>query len=352
MIIYIISIALILISAYVFRNNKKWICIISGIILWGLLAFRNISMGLNDTENVYLPYFNKILNMNFIEILSYRFMSDKGFYFIMKIISLLTKNYQICIAILAVPFICFVIRQIYKESKNVLFSIIIFIALYYAFAFFLLRQVIAMGIIVYSYKYIKQKKIIKFIITLIVASLFHGTALIFLIAYPICNYIKPGYKNYIAIGIAFIVGRYILDILLKICSIIPMLNRYAYSIENGFYSTDSAPSIWGLIMTVLILTVSYFFYRRSQKEDREINLLLNLSTLGSIFYCFSASIAEFYRIALYFSIFNMLLLPNALSLCEDKKIRDLLVTTAIIAFIGYFFVRTVFNTNIYPYIFF
>lgn len=352
MIIYIISIAIILISAYIFRNKKNWMCIISATILWGLLAFRNITMGLNDTENVYLPYFNKLLNMNFMEILSYRFMSDKGFYFIMKIISLLTKNYQICIAILAVPFIYFVIRQVYEESKNILFSIIVFIALYYAFAFFLLRQVIAMGIIVYSYKYIKQKKIIKFMITLIVASLFHGTALIFLIAYPICNYIKAGYKNYIAIGVAFIIGRYILNILLKICHIIPMLDRYAYSIENGFYSTESAPSIWGLMMTVLILTVSYFFYRKSKNEDREINILLNLSTLGSIFYCFSASIAEFYRVALYFSIFNILLLPNALGLCEDKKIRYAITTTAIIAFIGYFFVRTIFNTNIYPYIFF
>jgi len=352
MIIYIISISLILISAYLFRNNKKWICIISGIILWGLLAFRNIKIGLYDTENVYLPYFNMILDMNFIDIFLYEFMSDKGFYVIMKIISIITKNYQICIAIFAVPFIYLITRQVYMDSKNILFSIIIFIALYYAYAFFLLRQVIAMGIIVYSYKYIRDKKIIKFILTVIVASLFHGTALIFLIAYPICNYIKAGDKNYIAIFGAFIIGRHILDILLKIFTIIPIFDRYVYSIENGFYSTESAPSIWGLIMTVLILSVSHFFYKKSEKEDGEMNILLNLSTLGSIFYCFSASIAEFYRIALYFSIFNILLLPNALNLCENKKIRYAINIIAIIAFIGYFFVRTIFNTNIYPYIFF
>ena len=106
-----------------------------------------------------------------------------------------------------------------------------------------------------------------------------------------------------------------------------------------------------MIITILILGVSYYFYRKSKKEDEEINILLNLSTLGSIYYCFSASIAEFYRIALYFSVFNILLLPNALNLCEDKKIKNIMTIGAMIAFIGYFFVRTIFNTNIYPYIF-
>lgn len=352
MIIYIISIAIILTCGYIFRNNKKWLCIISGVILWSLLAFRSISMGLYDTEYVYLPNFNMLFDMNLKDIFMYKFMTDKLFYIIMKVISLFTKNYQICIAILALPYIFCVIKQIYENSHNIVFSIIIFIALYYAFAFFLLRQVIAMGIIFYSYKYIKEKKIFQFIITVILASLFHSTALIFIIAYPICNYIRPGYKNYIAIAISFIVGNYILDILVRIFSVIPIFHRYLFSIENGFYSTESSPSIWGLVMTVLILSVSYFFYKKSKTENREIDILLNLSTLGSMIYCFSASIAEFYRVALYFSIFNVVLLPNALNMCEDKKIKNVLTIGAIIAFIGYFFVRTVFNTNIYLYKFF
>lgn len=349
MIVYIISIALILISSYIFRNNKKWICIISSAILWMLLAFRNISMGLGDTENVYFPYFKMISDMNLKDIFLYQFMTDKGFYILMKIITIFTNNYQICIAILAIPFIYFVMRQIYEYSENIIFSIIIFVSLYYAYAFFLLRQVIAMGIIIYSYKYIKEKKIIKFIGMVIVAGLFHSTALIFLIAYPICNYIKPGYKNYFFIFIAFILGKHMTDILLKIFSVIPVFSRYAYSIEKGFYNTTSTPSVWGLIITLLILVVSFYFYKKSKKEDNNINILINLSTLGSIIYCFSSSIAEFYRVALYFSVFNILLLPNALNLYENNKTRKLITIVSMIMFILYFFVRTTFNTNIYPY---
>ena len=158
MLIYIITFIAIFVIAIIFRKKKKIFCILSGIILWGLLAFRDISMGISDTKYIYYPFFEMIFDMNFNDILSYKFMSDKFFYILMKIISLYTDNYQICIAILAIPFVVFIMNGIYKYSKNPFMSTIIFIALYYAYGFFLLRQVIAIGIVFYSFRYITEKK--------------------------------------------------------------------------------------------------------------------------------------------------------------------------------------------------
>lgn len=360
MLIYVVVLVIIFLSSYFLKNNKKKFCIVTGVILWGLLAFRNISMGLNDTENVYYPFFRKILDMSFGDIFEYRFMSDKGFYILMKIISIFTNNYQICIAILAIPFVFFIMYGIYKYSEDPLLSTVIFVSLYYAYSFFLLRQVIAMGIMFYSYKYIKERNVVKFICANIIASIFHNTSLIFLIAYPICNYVKYGYKNYFAIIICYIIGKNIFGILIQVISNISILDRYMYSISNGYYATQKDFSVWGLIITVLILITSAFFYKKGEangdenkdnNQDKSLNVLLNLSTLGSIMYCFTSAISEFYRISLYFSIFNILLLPNALKECKDRKEINIIKKILIILFLGYFFTRTIFNTGIYPYTF-
>lgn len=353
MIIYIVSIIMICINMYIFRKNNKYFCISSGIILWLLIALRHISIGLNDTENVYLPYFEMITQMNIVDILNYEWMPDKLFYIVMKLISIITSNYQVFIAIMAIPFTVFVMVIIYKYSKQPLLSVIIFISLYYAYAFFLMRQVIAMGIVFYSFKHIKNRKVLKFIITILIASLFHNTAVIFLIAYPICRYIKFGVKNYIAIIVAYLIAKLSSNLILQIVEYIDFSGRITNGIIHNIYQMSDDISIVGLLITVSILIISTIYYKKLEDEEKdEANYLLNLSTIGSTIYCFSGAITEFYRVALYFSLFNVLLLPNTLSSKKNKK--DLLVYEIVIGliFVIYFLTRTINNIGINPYMFF
>ena len=50
-----------------------------------------------------------------------------------------------------------------------------------------LRQAIAMGITALSFNFIKEKKPVQFILLVILASLFHKSAIVFLAMYPIYN---------------------------------------------------------------------------------------------------------------------------------------------------------------------
>lgn len=50
------------------------------------------------------------------------------------------------------------------------------------------RQTVVVGILLIAYKFLIQKKIIKFLILVLIATRFHNAAWIFLIAYPIVNW--------------------------------------------------------------------------------------------------------------------------------------------------------------------
>ena len=352
MTIYFIMILVIIFQAYIFRKDKKKFCIMTGITLWLLIALRSIKIGLADTEKVYLPFFNMVQEMNFLEIMNYKWMSDKMFFIIMKIISLFTSNYQVCIAILGIPYIALVMTYTYKESKQPLFSTIIFISLYYLYSFFLLRQVIAIGIVLFSVKYIKQREPIKFVLMVLMASLFHKTALIFCVAYPFCRYIKFGKKNYIMILLTLIIAKNFSSIILNILPYFDFTGRIASGIASNLYSTNSPVSMFGLFITVIMLIASNLYYKEMWLESPNNNVLYNLSTIGSIVFALSSIVAEFYRASLYFSIFNIILLSNSIA-CEQDKQRKIIYNVVICSvFVLYFFLRTINNTGSNPYVFY
>ena len=85
MIVYFIFFLIILILRCVCKKDKVFSCL-TGVMLWGLLACRSIEVGLYDTKAVYYSAFNMLTEMSFFEIIKYRWMDDKIFYFLMKII--------------------------------------------------------------------------------------------------------------------------------------------------------------------------------------------------------------------------------------------------------------------------
>ena len=78
----------------------------------------------------------------------------------------------------------FISKAIKDQSVNVIFSIaLIFFIRYYFLTLNIVRQGIAMSIILCSYKYIKEKNFKKYIITILLASCFHMMSLIYIPIY-------------------------------------------------------------------------------------------------------------------------------------------------------------------------
>lgn len=351
MIVYAIMFCLIITSRVLFRKNKNFI-VVTGFLLWLLLALRSVDMGLYDTKAVYYRNYKLLLDMSFGQIIEYRWMSDKCFYFVMKITSIILENYQLTIAVLAIPYVYGTIKFIEKKSLNPFLSVIVYISLYYMYATFLLRQVIAMGILLFSIDQIEKKNIKKFILIVLIAWLFHKTAIVFLIAYPFALYNKFSFKNYVYILIFVVLSKFCNTIIL---SIVKNVDSISFSIENNLYSLDNQVSMFGLFITICILLFGHFYRNKaikSKKYNEDWDIYLNISTLGSMMYACSSTVAEFYRMALYFSLINIIIISNFITKEDDDKIRIIEMFIFVLIFISYFFTRTINNINANPYLFF
>lgn len=345
MAIYIGLILLILILPKL-KINKKMYCILIGFAMLGLVSARDISMGMSDTEFIYLPIFNKLAQSSIVE--SYRYIERNDlevvFYMLTKLFTLVSNNYRIYLIILAIPFNFFVSRFIYKYSKIPSLSFILFCSLnYFGMEFTLLRHCIAISFVIWSYDYIVKKDLKKFIICVLLATLFHKTAIIFLLAYPLSK-VETGYKNFFAIVVSLVVSVTFGKRLLQI--IITFINSRRYL----NYLNPEADSLTFFFMNLLILLFIYMFIRKYSKEP-EYKALMNIYTIGICISSCTIFIGEAFRLSTFFTIFSIIILPNAIYLLSNIKNKTCMILCFNVFLIMYFFLFTLDNLEINPYIF-
>lgn len=350
MFIYVILFVYLLFVALSFRKNPKVTVIFMIIPLVLLTALRNIELGVSDTKGTYLTIFNNLLYMNFSQIFAWRGIDELFFFILYKIITLIRYNYQFVLFALCLPYFIAIARYIYKYSNNVFVSIIVFIGMYYLFSFYLIKQCIAMGILIISYDYIVKRTPLKFILCVLLATMVHKMSLVFLIAYPFANKVKFSYKNYIYILVCFIVARVLPNIIYTLIGLLDYTGTLIRYIGHGIYTTgESTNMIFGFLINLIILIYCHMFC--NDKNDNTTNLDFNLMTLGCIFYSFSFIVVEFYRVSAFFSIFAIKRISNLNSSLSGKN-KLLLNLGVCLVFILYFFFVSSYNYNANPYLFF
>ncbi len=340
---------------YKFLSNKKnqIVMMILPIVL--LCMLRSVKLGLNDTEKIYYQYFLDLKSTSLFDFLEVRGYGEFLFFAILKFIILIFNNYRCLLIILAIPYFYAVTKHIYNYSNNYLISIIVFIAMYYLYSFYLLKQCVAMGILVLSYKYICDKKPLKFILLVILAALFHKMSLIFLMAYPICRYKKFNYLNYIVIFLVFLIARLWPGLILYFVNIFDYTHTIINYLNFGIYTSGAnVSSVFGFLI-LLIITLTSHLACRGTDNDRW-NIDMNLLTLGCIFFALSPIVIEFYRISIIFTFFSITRLSCfkinfSGSMKMLNKYSNILKLIMIVIFISYFLFVMINNLGANPYIF-
>ncbi len=313
------------------KNSRKLFVIISGLSLFLISALRSIYF----TTDVQL-YVNKYISISYINLyeLWINFITNTGkdpfFYVFSKVISLLGASYRVWLAIIA-GFFCYSISKfIYKYSEEAYISVIALVSLgYFYFSLSGLRQTLALSIILFSYKYLIERRLIPFIIVIIFGSLFHFSAIVFLIAYPLSR-MKIGWKQVVGVLAALVAAYLFRPQIIGLLSNLNMNDQYTYYLEHGTTLTIS-----GFLIQLFIYLFCLYFKNDILKCDNKNLTLYNLLFLGLVFQAFATVIAEFFRISMYFSIFSIVLIPKAIVAEKDKYLRVIIYFVVLAALILY-----------------
>lgn len=314
------------------KNGKKYFLITSGFILFLYAALRahTLQPDLETYVRVY-KYYARYSFLEILEIFNPDF-KDPTYYFSGWLFSRIFLDPQWWLAFIGVVYIAVIAVLIYKESNNPLLSLLALLSLeYFEFSLSGLRQTLAMSITTLAFFSLKDRKPWKFLFLVIMASLFHRSALIFLIAYPIAT-MKLGWKHIIVATFVFCLFFGAQNIVKSLMEKFLADTQYEAYIDREITLTFSGFIIQG---TIFAFCLMYYPIVRQRYEHADV--LYNLVFIGLMFQIFSSMLAEFFRISIYFSMFSIILIPLAISTESNKKLRALENIVIPLIFIVYMF---------------
>lgn len=325
------------------RIEVKRVMFISAFLLILIVALRSPSMGV-DLGGIgrggYIDAYYHIGEMSWSSIFSSREYLNYEFGYILysKLLYCIYPNHQFLLIITAVLSICPFWILFSKYSKNYFFSILVYLSMpLFLLSYSGLRQSIAIGLCCIAALSLCEKKIIKFLIWVLLASLFHSSALFFVLACPL-YYIKMKQKT-----------RLLLLVLLPI----PYLNKTKLFVAlcNLFgYSYQITET--GAFMFLIFLVLLYVFVTLYEVEAD--GGWKNLLFVACILQTMSGINSVVMRVGYYYLLSLPIVVPNAISGIKKGTDRHL-VSIALGLFFLFYGLYSIINSGwaeAYPYSFF
>lgn len=273
----------------------------------------------------YLEMFEIFGTSSWIECLNFTTGIEPGYALVNKIIYSIGLPFRAVIIVYSFCFLTILYRLLRKYSCSVTFSVIIILITFFNQSLFVLRQFWALSIIFFSYKYVIERKILPFLILLIIASSLHITALVTLPLYYLYSLSK---RNLLSI---LIVLCFLTKIGLKAVLVYGALILEA---KSEYLVRDSFMSYVPLLESVFLLFI-YCIVLKDKVFENGINRLLFILSAISVCICFGAAgeSAIFIRLNLYFSVTPFLILPKIVR--YGKGISNKLIISTLILIIYY-----------------
>lgn len=314
--------------------NKKT-SIWCGIALFVHGALRHPSVGIDVYG--YVNSYKLVQRLSFEQIFTstkYTVSRDPYFYAFLKLLTFINEDPQFMLVVIsAITAICFSVF-IYKNSKSVLLSFVMFVGLrFYSFTLTGLRQAIALGITMLSYEYIKNNKFFKFFICVWVASLFHSSAWIFLLAYPISkikNIRTVVFTLLLLMAANLLTGNGIIGLLLKT----PMMGQY-----QTYASGETTESGFTILLIYYAIIFMAYIYKKLNADEKDYNTVIyNFSIIGTVITSMTFNFATIFRMGYYYVLSIILLLPLAISYESNKYIKYAITTVTIVLLVAQYII--------------
>ena len=290
---------------FMYKEKRNWKRFIVFVVIF-LLAF-SYQMG-TDWLNYQYFYDYDVPNIKLNNLFSnfqFMFSSEKGFVLLNILFYNLGFNYELFTGIVIGSCLFLILNFIEKKSDNFYFSFFLSIVMF-LFGYSLepvLRQLIALTLIITGFKYIEKRCFFKYLLIIILAVQFHLSAFIAIFFYFL-EKIKLNKKRafLIFIGI-YILILFLFNIFLELSHIFPKLLKYEYYFFSSYYGLARSRTILGELYHIIIIVIyGYIIFYSYNFSTRKKNYIKNMALFYIIIYYFNNMIPILYRVSDYFVV--------------------------------------------------
>lgn len=271
-------------------------------------------------------------------------VTEAGFNSLVRVLYFLAGGecYELMFAVFAFATLAFFMKAFERQSADFSQTFFLFMTLgLYFQTFNTVRYYLALSMAVYSMKYVLEKDYIRFVPLILAASLFHKSVLLVIPAYWIAAFKWKRWQ--IAAGLAACVACFfgkghVMQLALELYP----------SYKNTVYLESGGISIPSALRTLAVLALYAWFVRHAGEgvEEkgwyRELRFYGQLNMLAFASVTFFSFIPVVTRIAYYFGVSQLLLIPLVLHNIENIRVRKKITYVIFCACIVYF---TVFLLN-------
>lgn len=313
---FLITIALVWIAQNKIKNKKlKILLLLIAIIPMFLVSAFRYDLGTDYTKR-YVADYNILAKGKDVKNL------EIGFKAIDYLCLFFTKEPYLLFVITSLIILSIIFEVIYKKSNNILLSItIFFLGGYFFGSLNLVRQYIAISLILLGYQFLmnenKKKAYIGFVICAILAFLMHSSSIICFIIIFLTR------KNLVNIKWVIPISVLILLVNKNIMNVItPILQNTRFKVYLSPKHLYGELSILQIAENLLIyLWMNYIYYAQKDiKNDKEKILFLNIQGLSLLFTIAGVIHYQFMRISVYLGAFQILSIPYYLKIMKVENI--------------------------------
>ncbi len=246
---------------------------------------------------------------------------EQGFQCLVRFLARYSTNPRWVMIVMSVFTCFFYIIVIAKLCKNIPLSLFLFLTWgYYFFSFNTVRNYFAQSLALVSLLFLFNKKYIKFILCIALASLFHKSALICIPVYLLAT---KKYKNKDAVLFVFLI---MIAFIFK-----TYFQRLFFAFYPGYEGSvyDTGAVSWlNILKSVFVIGFGLLFYKYVI-DDKINRIFFNLNVFSFIFYVGFYWTPEISRIGFYMNTTAIVFIPRLLSNLNksNKQIVNVAVIT-------------------------
>lgn len=325
------------------HNYKRYNNIFIFITLLSLIFTSGFRYGSGSDFFVYWGIYKDAPNIILSE------ANDVGFIFICKLLNNISKNPQIMFLVTSIIINMLIVNTLRKKSDEYELSIFLYITTFIYYSTFNgVRQWLAASIIFASTEYLLERKTIKYIAMVLVATLIHASAIIMIPVYFIVNNKTFSLRN-LLITTIFIMAVFAYIPFVNILFSFLRDTQYAHYFDI-MIEAERGVNIIRILVYLAPVSIALMLYKRLNNiNNLNFDMILNLCIICCLIMILSVKQVFFARLVFYFEIYYLLLIPKLVKI-GNIKLNRLIYYTICILYLAYSYALLITgDSTILPY---
>lgn len=264
-----------------------------------ILMFAMQDYSVSGDNDEYMLQYGIIRDLPISEFLNHKF--ELGFVIINKLLANTFQSDRVLFVVMSVLVLVPFCVWMERESSHPMMALMSFVAVgIYFHAVVLWRQLCAMGILCFSLRYIRERKLLPFLGTVLLAMLFHKAAAVFL----------PLYVAYrLPVNKWLLIGAGVLCTAMAVLGgpIMRFINTYIYSYEEYFFGLDGG---FTMLAVLWIFTLLVWWLMQHRLQEPKIKLLFLMMLVSAMIQPVSFTFSNWCRIVLFYRLAMVMLIPE------------------------------------------